>query len=428
MHHFAFQLFHPAKLCYTINMNGKQIYDVIIVGAGASGMLCALECARRGKQVLLIEKEPIPGRKILASGNGRCNLTNRHVRPAYYHGDPVLLTKVFAQFSFENCRNYFETLGVVLTEENQGRFFPATGKSTAVVEPLKIALQETGAQLLLGEEVIRIRHKQDFTVTTKSGKNFSAHYLVLACGSCAYPQLSGTQSGYMLAKELGLTVNPPKPALSALCIKEKALSRLAGIRSQVLLQVWKNGQAIDQAEGEVLFTNYGISGPAALNVSSSISQELVHGNVPITLNFFPAIHPFQPFLENRLHQFATRKPKDFLAGLLHENIANLLIDFVGLRKNLPMQQQLPQAIQKIGNTLTQWPLSVISLRPWSESMVACGGVKTSEINYNTFESLRCKKLYITGELLDVNGKSGGFNLHFAWASGLIAARHLSAKE
>jgi len=409
-------------------MSEPLIYDVIIVGAGASGLLCALECARHHKQTLVLEKGTQPGRKILVSGNGRCNLTNRYVAPAFYHADPALISAALAQFPFEQCKTYFEQLGVMLNEENQGRIFPLCGKSTAVLEPLKIALAEAGAQLIIQQEVVKIQKKNHFTLVTNSGEKFHSRCVVLACGSCAYPQAGGSESGYELARQMGHTVVPLRPALSALCIKEKSLARLAGIRSQVTLQVFEGAQTADQAEGEILFTNYGISGPAALNVSGTVTRLLTGGNVNIALNFFPQVKNFPDFLKQRIRQFPVRRPKDFFAGLLHENIANLLIDFVGIRKNIPLSEQTPHTLSRLAETLVKWPLTVTSLRPWNESMAAAGGVKTREINYNTFESRCCKGLYITGELLDVEGKSGGFNLHFAWASGYVAARQITREE
>ena len=271
----------------------SPLYDVIIIGAGASGLVCALECARARRKTLVLEKEPQPARKILASGNGRCNLTNAYVAPAYYHAPAELIAKTLDKFSFRHCLDYFSRLGVLTTEEELGRVFPS-GKT--------------------------------FTVTTADGRSFQAKKLVLACGSCAYPQIGGTQSGYELARALGHTLITPRPALSALCIKETSLARLTGVRCQVRLEARQNDTRLDQAEGEVLFTHYGLNGPAALNISSAVSRALTKGNVALTMNFFPQLPNPQAFLEQRLKAYATRRPKDFLAGILHESVSNLLID------------------------------------------------------------------------------------------------------
>lgn len=414
-----------ALFCYTVfNMNDLPIYDVLIIGAGASGLLCALECARARKRVLILEKDALAGRKILASGNGRCNLTNAHVSPAFYHAPQELIEKTLNRFSFADCKKYFEDLGVLLVQEDNGRFFPATGKATAVLEPLKLAALENGAELKTAQEVIKIKRGKTFTVHTKQGGNFQARKLVLACGSCAFPQLTGTQSGYALAKSLGHSIVAPAPALCALTIKEKAIARLQGLRAQAELTARAGQEVLAQSQGEVLFTNYGLSGPAAINISSAITRRLPQGNVNLTLNLFPARTDFAAFMQARKEKFGHRKAKDFFAGLLHENIANLLIDFAGIKKNIPVKEWTPNTWNNVLKTLTGWAFTVCAARPWTEAMAATGGVNCREINYNTFESLKCAGLFITGELLDVDGRSGGFNLHFAWSSGFTAAQKL----
>lgn len=395
-----------------------EMYDVIIVGAGASGLICALECAKSNLRTLVLEKDMQPARKILVSGNGRCNVTNRHVSSDCYYTDPTLIEKTLAQFPFQKCWDYFTDLGVLLTEEAQGRVFPACGKSTAITEALKTALKEKNVEIRLGQQVTNIRATAaQFVVTTQQKDTFRAHHVVLACGSCAYPQVTGTDAGYKLAQSLGHTIVFPRPVLSGMCLKEKALTRLSGIKCQVRTTA-QTSPAVS-AEGELIFTNYGINGPAVLNITHAVSDALASGPVPVKINFFPQLTNPEDFFKQRLAKFGTRKPKDFFTGLLNEGIINLLIDFKGLKKNAPIQTQ---DINCIVDTLTAWPVTVTAMRPWKEAMAAAGGVKVSEINYNTFESRLHPGLFITGELLDVDGKSGGFNLHFAWASGYIAAQ------
>jgi len=402
-----------------------EIYDVIIIGAGASGLICALECARAPKKVLVLEKSALPGRKILVSGNGRCNFTNRYLSADKYQADPSLINSVLQHFSFEDCLAYFDKLGVLYTEESKGRFFPQTNKATAVTDALKAALAETDADIFYNQEAVHIQKGKLFTVRTQNGLSFQAKKVVLSCGSCAYPQVSGTQRGYELARSLGHTIVMPKPALSGLVLKEN-FSRLTGIRAQVTVSAATQPAAT--ADGEIIFTNYGINGPAALNISAAVSRALEEGNVPLSINFLPQLTNPNAFFCQRMKQFSCRKPKDFFAGLLHESIANLLIDFKGLRKNKAMNEQSPAALQHTFETVVRWPATVTALRGWNEAMIAIGGVNLREINYNTLESLRCPNLFITGELLDVAGISGGFNLHFAWASGFCAAQAITKES
>ena len=401
-------------------MENETIYDAVIVGAGASGLMCALVCARGGKKVLLLEKELQPGRKILASGNGRCNLTNAFVSAADYRGTPELAAAVLQKFPFEKCLQFFHDLGVLTRQEEQGRIFPLSGKSTAVVEALRLACEEAGVQLRTQSEVTRVRKKTNFMLTLQSGETVTARRCVLACGSQAYPQIGGTDAGYKLAKSLGHHIIPPTQALSALNVKEKAVSRLQGIRVQAKItapQVDKNRCG----EGELLFTAYGLSGPAAQYISGYLGKALADGPVKVEVDLLPEITDKKKFLQARIKQFPARTAKAFFAGMLHENIANLLIDFTGLRKQAPASSWTENTVCTLASTLGAWPFTVTSLRPWTEAMVATGGVNCAEINYNKMESLCCPGLYILGELLHVDGRSGGFNLHFAWASGYVAA-------
>ncbi len=406
-------------------MTKSSIYDVAIVGAGASGLMCALQCARRGLRVVLIEKNNQVGRKILVSGNGRCNLTNAFVSVEDYRGSSELVAAILKQFPFEKCLQFFHELGVLTLQENLGRIFPQSGKSTAVAEPLRLACEEAGVEIRLNSEIVKIQPNQPFILTQADGTQLQAQNCVLACGSCAYPQAGGTDAGYRLAKSLGHSSTELTPAICALNVKEKAVSRLQGIRVQACVRIVSGKSILAQSEGEVLFTHYGLSGPAILNVSGIVGKELKKANVAVELDLLPNIPDKKAFLQQRIQQFGQRNPKAFLAGILHENIANLLIDFAGLRKNQPVQSWSENTLQAVAKLLSTWPFTVTSLRPWSEAMVAAGGVNCAEINYNTMESRCCPGLYILGELLNVDGRSGGFNLHFAWGSGYVAAQAIA---
>jgi len=394
--------------------------DVIIIGAGASGLAAALKCARGGLSVTVIEKEILPGRKILVSGNGRCNFTNASVSPAKYYGDKDFITAALDKFSYKDCLDFFKELGLLYVCED-GRYFPVTGKASSVSGSLSAAAREAGANFVFKAQARGVKYSGGlYNVLCSDGNSYSSKYLILACGSLAYPQAGGSESGYELARAFGHKITALSPALCSVNLKESAVSRLAGLKVYAKVTLKE-----DCEEGEIVFGARGVSGNNIL----SLSRNAKAGD-KIFIDFLPQFSAaeFDEFIKLRRQKFAARRIKDFFEGILADGVANLLIDFLGIKKNAAVSDLKDDIFARIIKTIKGWPFTVESLRPWKEACAAAGGVDTQQVEAGTFRSKLSRGLYITGELLNVDGRCGGFNLHFAWTSGICAAEAIIKEQ
>jgi len=392
--------------------------DIAIIGGGASGLAAAYAAVCAGARVAVFEKEKMPARKLLASGNGRCNLTNEKLSPSGYPGGTALAASLINRFDVSYIKKFFEDLGVLLITEPDGRVFPRTGRAASVAGALEHAAREKGAVMYAGARVTSVSRGSLFSISAEGQPTVKAKRLILACGSPAYPQLGATADGYTLARSLGHAITPVYPTLVPLCVKEKGLKRLSGLRADAELVPSCGGAA----RGELLFTDYGLSGPCAINASRALSRGA--GETDCRINFFPEYDAgaFPAFLAARAAVFPDRRIKDFFIGLLPETLANLTLDFAGLPPKKTAGELTPSELTRISGLLTRWPVTVTGNRGWNEAMAASGGVNISEIDAATMASKKTNGLFITGELLDVDGITGGYNLHFAWASALSAGR------
>lgn len=398
-------------------------YDVIIAGAGASGMMCALTCARAGLKTLLLEKEILPGRKILVSGNGRCNFTNINAAPGKYYGDKTFVKSVLDVFPPQACLKFFSALGLLYREEEGGRYFPLTGKAASVNDCFCAALTAAGAEIKCKTEVNAvIKNGGGFKFNCAGGASYSARYAVLACGGAAYPQVSGTMKGYDLARSLGHSVKTPRPALSAVDIKEAAIARLAGLKLYCGVSLCAAPE--DKEEGEVTFGSKGAAGNNIL----SLSRGAKAGD-KLIIDFMPQFSAgaLKEIFLKRAALYPGFKIKELFTGILPSPLANLLIDYAGLRKNTLLLEIKDNIFDRIVSTVKSWPFTVAGLRSFKEASCSAGGVNTAEIAFGTCASKKVKGLYVTGELLDIDGRCGGYNLQFAWACGYAAAKAIEVE-
>lgn len=384
--------------------------------------MAAIFAARGGAQTVVLEKEGVPGRKLSASGNGRCNITNDSATPEKYFSGREAVADALSAFGVEKTKAFFESLGLPLKEEDEGRIFPRCERAPAVLNILRDEAERIGVKIICGANATSVKYSTEGFAITADKTLYRADRLILACGSCAYPQIGGAEEGYRLAKTLGHTVTQLTPSLVPLLIKEKSVARLAGIRAQAALTARCGDKVIGQSSGEVLFASYGLSGPAVLNLSRACVRSAAEGKISVAINLFPehSVQEAEQLLAHRWEQFTDRPVKRFFLGLLHESISNLAMDMTGLDRNTACSASGPSALLRIQKALLDWQLEVTGHRPWNEAMVCAGGVPVSEIKTTEMRSLKNPNLFFAGELLDVDGPTGGYNLQFAWSSGMLA--------
>ena len=422
----------------------KDRNHIVIIGAGASGLAAACAAAEAGARVTVLEKNHAPGRKILSTGAGKCNLTNTRVISGRYHGGAAgFVDKVFEALPPENVRAFFESLGLLTVQDADGRVFPRSMKAADVVGTLVSFINWKNADLELLTEVRSVKRSPDgFEVTARrvppkwekkavAGPEtvLKCDAVILAAGGPAYPQIGGSASGYDLARALGHAIKAPEPVIVPLKVRESFITQVEGIRVQAALELNTGGKILARGRGEVLFTKYGLSGPAVLDLSRAAVLALKSGPVKCRLDLFPeyTAAEFHSLLLARREEMADRFWKDFLCGLADERLMLLLSDLAKVGPDKLVGAVPEKIFGDFVRLLKGFELGISGPLGFEDAMAAAGGVETSEVSPETFESLKTKGLFITGELLDIDGDSGGYNLHFAWTSGLLAGRAASEK-
>lgn len=413
--------------------------DIIIAGAGASGLAAAITAAEGGASVLVLEKNHVPGRKLLSTGSGKCNFSNLSVTPARYHlAAPGFLKKTLGALGPAEVHSFFDRLGLLRAEKENGRLFPRSMKARDVanallnrLEALKVQVQTLTEVLsvvrdteLFRVETAKVAPKWDKKAPAGEKTTYTAGRVILACGGAAGPQIGGTDKGYGLLRSLEHSVSAVSPAMVPLKVKETLVRELDGVRLDAKLSLKAGGKKLSAASGEILFTAYGISGPAALDLSRAALLALREGPVFLEADLFPD-YPAQALRElvsSRAEAFTGRPFRHFACGLLNEKVIRAAAALCGIGWDVPAGPGL----EKLAAVLKAFPLEVTGSLGFEDAMISSGGCSTAEIDPVTFGSKRTEGLYVTGELLDIDGDSGGYNLHFAWTSGILAGRHAAA--
>lgn len=410
----------------------EQNYDVIVVGGGTSGMMAAISAAKNDATVLLIEKNKRFGKKLMITGGGRCNVTNN--RPiddliAHIPGNGRFLYSTFSQFNNEDIMVFFEEAGVHLKEEDHGRMFPVTDKSATIIDALVSKMKELNVTLLTNCNVEKLLHdsQQIQGVRTDQG-DFHAPCCILATGGKTYPSTGSTGDGYRFAKKVGHTVTPLYPTESALLsnepfILEKTLQGIS-LREIGLTVLNDKGKEVTSHQMDLLFTHFGLSGPAALRCSSFVNQLLKEQEtVTVVLDCFPTLS--SKVLFSQFEQAAKQSKKALKNAwreFLPERFLLFLLDQLNLAE-LPAYQIQNDQIEAMIELLKHFPIRIYKTLPIEKSFVTGGGIHLKEIHPKTMESKLLNGLFFCGEVIDVNGYTGGFNITAAFCTGHCAGKH-----
>jgi predicted Rossmann fold flavoprotein len=409
--------------------------DVIVVGAGAAGLATAIFTRRLAPAVSLrlLDTAGKPGAKILVSGGSRCNVTNRIVRDAdYWGGRRTVIRHVLRALPVPDTIAFFDDLGVPLHEEADGKLFPVSNRSRDVLDALIRELQRLDVPLESGCRVVDVQRAGDaFSLTTSQGI-MTARTAVLATGGLSLPKTGSDGSGLHIARRLGHTIVETTPALAPLVLDPADASHrdLSGVAVDAEITIWIDGAAAVRLRGPLLWTHFGVSGPAALNASRHWERARLDRatHVEVTASFGPG--EFDE-VDARLTALAAARPRASvstgLAGWLPASFASALLRRVGVDGNVPFAHLSRADRRRISHALVKWPLPVIATRGYGFAEVTAGGVDLGEIDPSTMESRVCAGLFFAGEILDVDGRLGGFNFQWAWASAAAAARGIAGR-
>ena len=404
-------------------MKKKQ---VIIVGGGASGLVAAISAAREGAEVTIVEQKDRLGKKILSTGNGRCNLTNEYMDVSCFRGDDTtIVSEILKEFGYRETISFFEELGVIL-KNRQGYVYPITDQAGTILEVLCMEIERLKVKVLLEQSVkIISKTNRGFTVRTTE-TTLIGDAVILATGGRGASVLGSDGSGYALAKTFGHKLSPVVPALVQLKGKGNYFKQISGVRAQAKISLYVDSEYICEDTGELQLTNYGISGIPVFQISRYAAKALYEKkSVTAEADFLPSMsdNAFESFLEERLKIHGHKKAEEFLIGVFHKKLIGLLLKASKINANDLMCNVSKEQFKKMISVCKHFRIEIEGTNDFEQAQVCAGGVLTSEVNPQTLESIYADFLYLTGELLDIDGICGGYNLQWAWSTGYVAGKH-----
>lgn len=401
-----------------------------IIGGGASGMISAIEAARLSEDklnIIILERMDRVGKKILATGNGRCNFTNINTTLANFYGkNPTFVDYALKEFTVDYTVNFFNQLGIFPKEEQKGKVFPYSDQASSILDCMRNELQRLNINIHTGFDVKTIVQKGSrFKLTSYNNENITCDYAIISTGGCASPSLGSNGSGFKLLESLGHTITHLSPALVQLKTEPKEVKSLQGIKFTGTASLIYKDKIIAVENGEILFTDYGLSGPPIFQLSTQVTNRK---NMIISLDFMPEynLKAVYDILDYRRETLTQLTMEHFFTGLFNKRIGNLIAKKSGIEKlSFPINSLSKDMLWSISGLIKDYQFTITGTQGWNNAQVTAGGVLTSEFNPETLESKIIPNLYCTGEVYDIYGDCGGYNLQWAWSSGFLAGRTIA---
>jgi predicted Rossmann fold flavoprotein len=400
---------------------------VLVIGGGAAGMMAAISAKNRGAEVILFERNNRVGKKILATGNGRCNYTNVNLSINNYHGNnPKFAYSSLSKFGVDKTITFFEQLGITPAIEDNGKVFPLSYQSSSILDVLRFELEDIGVEVLTDAFVVDIKKDKGFIVFLKDGGRIYGDKLILTTGGNAAPNTGSDGNGYILAEKMGHSIVDVFPGLVQLKLEGDVFKQIDGVKFLGTAGIYEEDKLIKEDRGDILFTNYGISGPPILQLSRTALEYLNKGKkieLKVSIIDTKNQEELYDYLKYRFVFMPKKTIEIGLIGLINKRLILPILNEIGIPKERQVAHLTNDEVRRLSIILTDWRFNIKGSKSFQDAQVTAGGVSTDEINNSTMESKIVKGLYFAGELIDIDGDCGGFNLQWAWSSGYIAGEN-----
>lgn len=407
-------------------------HEIMVIGAGASGIMASITVKDNGKDVGILESKKRIGQKLLSTGNGRCNITNENINYSRYHSkNPDFFKDTLDNFTLNDTVTFFNSLGLPLITLEKGKMYPLSLQASSVLDILKMSLEDRDIPIYLNSKVKDIVYTKKYFKIFCEDKIYECRKIILCTGGKSAPDTGSDGSGLNICKKLGHNIISPIPALVQLKLHYTRLKALSGVKFNGNVKLLVDNKIKEQDEGELLFTDYGISGPPILNISGTASYNLFNKRlVELEIDMLPQFSKkkLTEFLENHWGIFNYRSIHNSLIGIINKKIIPILLNEASVKNiHKPCDELTWIEKDNIYKLIKSWKFKVYDTNSFKNSQVTSGGIDVCEINPKTLESKKIKNLYFAGEILDVHGDCGGFNLQWAWSSGFTAGKSAAEK-